>query len=205
MISPSEFSPTLEPFSGPDGQPGDYSSTLETLKSEDIPINDPLDIARRLEGKVDIPLTLPVDDLDRQVGEKESFWVSNTDTAENFQITTTLSAVTDHLYFWIEDGVDYSQVALDRLAKEFEEVIYPINQEFFGSEWFPGVDEDPHLYVIYARGLGMNWQAITPRSMNIILWSMNFQMLMRLLCLARIMPGFPRVIPMGFWPMNSST
>ena len=156
VISPSEFSPTLEPFSGPDGQPGDYSSTLETLKSEDIPINDPLDIARRLEGKVDIPLTLPVDDLDRQVGEKESFWVSNTDTAENFQITTTLSAVTDHLYFWIEDGVDYSQVALDRLAKEFEEVIYPINQEFFGSEWFPGVDEDPHLYVIYARGLGRN-------------------------------------------------
>jgi hypothetical protein len=90
------------------------------------------------------------------VGEKESFWVSNTDTADNFQIEATLAAVTDHLYFWVEDGVDYSQNALDKLAQEFEEVIYPTNREFFGSEWFPGVDEDPHLYVIYARGLGSN-------------------------------------------------
>jgi len=131
-------------------------STLETLKTEIIPGNDPIDIARRLEGKENIPLTLPVEDLDRQVGEKETFWVSNTDTAENFQIQATLAAVTDHLYFWIEEGVDYSQIALNRLAREFEDVIYPTNQEFFGSEWFPGVDEDPHLYVIYARGLGSN-------------------------------------------------
>ncbi len=133
-----------------------YSSTLETLNNVEIPVNDPLDIAQRLEGKENIPLTLPVENLNRQVGEKESFWVTNTDSAENFQVQTTLAAVTDHLYFWIEDGVDYSQNALDKLAREFEDVIYPINQEFFGSEWFPGVDEDPHLYVIYARGLGNN-------------------------------------------------
>jgi len=135
---------------------GQYSSTLETLLNSDIPINDPIDIAQRLEGKDNIPLTLPVENLDRQVGEKETFWVTDTDTAENFQVETSLAAVTDHLYFWIEDGVDYSQKALDKLAAEFEDVIYPTNQEFFGSEWAPGVDEDPHLYVIYARGLGLN-------------------------------------------------
>ncbi|MEJ2447968.1 MAG: immune inhibitor A, partial [Anaerolineales bacterium] len=90
----------------------------------------------------------------RQVGEKDDFWVTNTDTAENFKITATLSAVTDHLYFWIEDGVDYSQKALNSLADDFENNIYPTNQEFFGTEWFPGVDEDPHIYIIYAGGLG---------------------------------------------------
>ena len=135
---------------------GNQGSTLETLLNVEIPINDPIDIAQRLEGKEDIPLTLPVERLNRQVGEQESFWVTDTDTAENFQIEATLSAVTDHLYFWIENGVDYSQSALDKLAADFENNIYPINQEFFGSEWFPGVDEDPHLYVIYARGLGNN-------------------------------------------------
>jgi immune inhibitor A len=134
--------------------PSITNPTLVTLLSTHIPINEPIDLARRLEGKENLPLTLPVDNLNRQVGEQETFWVINTDTAENFQIETTLAAVTDHLYFWVENGVEYSRNALNKLAADFEENIYPTNQEFFGSEWFPGVDEDPHIYVIYAGGLG---------------------------------------------------
>ncbi len=132
----------------------ELSDTLRTLEEAVIPINDPVDLALRLEGKENIPRTLPVENLNRKVGEQESFWVSNTDTAENFLVDTTLAAVTDHVYFWIENGVDYSDRALDRLVTDFEENIYPTNREFFGSEWSPGVDEDPHLYVIYASGIG---------------------------------------------------
>lgn len=132
----------------------ELGDTLRTLKEAVIPINDPVDLALRLEGKENIPRTLPVENLNREVGEQESFWVSNTDTAENFFVDTTLAAVTDHVYFWIENGVDYSDRALDRLVTDFEENIYPTNREFFGSEWSPGVDEDPHLYVIYASGIG---------------------------------------------------
>jgi immune inhibitor A len=134
---------------------GDFL-TLDTLLNAGIPINDPVDIAQRLEGKENIPLTLPVSNLDLPIGTQRYFWVTDTDTAENFQIEATLAAATDHLYFWIENGVEYSQSDLDRLAADFEDNIYPTNREFFGSEWFPGVDEDPHLYVIYARGLGFN-------------------------------------------------
>ncbi len=146
----------VDPEPAAEAPPVQYSYTLETLLNVEVPINDPIDIAQRLEGKENIPLTLPVENLNRQVGEKETFWVTDTDTAVNFQVETTLAAVTDHLYFWIEDGVDYSEKALNKLAAEFENNIYPTNQEFFGSEWTPGVDEDPHLYVIYARGLGSN-------------------------------------------------
>ena len=151
--------PTSVPESAFDSS--DYTSsptnpTLLALLGEVIPINDPIDIAIRLEGKENLQLTLPVEDLNRQVGDRETFWVTNTDTAENFQIETTLAAVTDHLYFWIEDGVEYPQKALNTLAADFEDNIYPTNQEFFGTEWFPGVDEDPHVYVIYAGGLGNN-------------------------------------------------
>lgn len=39
------------------------SSTLETLLNADVPINNPVDIAQRLEGKENLPLTLPVDNL----------------------------------------------------------------------------------------------------------------------------------------------
>jgi len=151
--APGDLAPSDPVTDGPT-QTAPSLETLLTLTEEEIPINDPIDIAKRLDGLEDIPLTLPVENLNRQVGEKETFWVSDTDTADNFQIEATLAAVTDHLYFWIEDGVDYSKSELDRLAAEFEDNIYPTNREFFGTEWTPGVDEDPHLYVIYARGLG---------------------------------------------------
>jgi hypothetical protein len=58
------------------------------------------------------------------------------------------------VYFWVEDGVDYDQQALETLVDEFEQHTYPTDREFFGSEWTPGVDGDPHLYMLYARGLG---------------------------------------------------
>lgn len=152
VIVPTSLPSISSPSSG--YLPATTNPTLTTLLNTVIPIVDPLDVARRLEGKENIPLTLPVEDLNRQVGERETFWVINNDTAEHFQVETTLSAVTDHLYFWIENGVEYSQQALDALAADFEEIIYPTSQEFFGTEWFPGVDHDPHIYVIYAGGLG---------------------------------------------------
>lgn len=133
-----------------------FSPTLHTLENEIIPINDPIDLAERLAGKSDIPRTKPVENLNREVGEKETFWVTNVDTAKNFQVDVLLAAKTKHLYFWIEEGLDYSQKDLKRLVDEFENKIYPTNRDFFGSEWSPGVDNDPRLYVIYASGLGKN-------------------------------------------------
>jgi immune inhibitor A len=41
-----------------------------------------------------------------------------------------------------------------RLMDTFENEIYPTNREFFGEEFNPGIDDDPHIYVIYASGLG---------------------------------------------------
>ena len=38
----------------------------------------------------------------------------------------------------------------------FENKIYPTDREFFGSEANPGVDGDPHIYVIYASSIGHN-------------------------------------------------
>lgn len=132
------------------------SMTLSLLENEVVPINDPIELAIRL-GKVDsVPRKKPVDTINRSQGDKETFWVTNVDTSEHFQVETTLAAVTDHAYYWVEDGVDYSQKNLRELADTFEREIYPTNHAFFGTEWNPGVDEDPHLYIIYARGLGSN-------------------------------------------------
>jgi immune inhibitor A len=128
--------------------------SLETLLSEIVPVNDPIDLAARLQGKLNIPATLPDPNMPYEVGDKKTFWVSNTDTTDNFQVTAVLRYIGDHVYFWIEDGVQYKNSDLQDLAKTFDKEIYPINQEFFGQEWLPGVDNDPRLYILYCGGVG---------------------------------------------------
>jgi immune inhibitor A len=131
-----------------------YSSTLQVLENAIVPVNNLIDLSQRLQGKDGIPITLPAPSTPYEVGAQQSFWVSNVDTDENTQISATLRYVTPHVYFWIEDGVYYSSKDLKNLAETFENKIYPTDREFFGSEWTPGVDGDPHLYILYAKGLG---------------------------------------------------
>jgi immune inhibitor A len=82
--------------------------------------------------------------------------VTNVNTNENFQVEATLQYVTPHVYFWVQNGVNYDEDELQALADEFETKMYPTNREFFGSEWSPGIDGDEHIYILYARGLGMS-------------------------------------------------
>ena len=131
-----------------------YSGTLQTLENAIVPVNDLLDLSERLQGKDGIPSTLAAPSNPYTVGAQQSFWISNVDTDENTQISATLRYVTPHVYFWIEDGVYFNSKDLKNLADTFENKIYPTDREFFGSEWTPGVDGDPHLYILYAKGLG---------------------------------------------------
>ncbi len=130
------------------------NQSLETLLEEVVPINDSIDLAERLGGKTDIPDLFPDPNQPYQIGDSKTFWVSNTDTNESFQVTAVLRYLGDHLYFWIEDGIIYDTDDLNNLSETFDNEIYPTTREFFGSEWYPGVDQDPHIYVLYASGLG---------------------------------------------------
>ncbi len=130
------------------------TDTLTILRQTIVPENNLPDLACRLQGKCNIPLTVEAPPGPRQVGEEQDFWVTNVDTNENFQITATLRYTTDHVYFWVENGVSYREDELKALADTFENKIYPTNRAFFGSEWSPGVDGDPHIYILYASGLG---------------------------------------------------
>lgn len=135
--------------------PSDAAFDMLALLDETIvPENDPEELARRLKGIDSIPELIPARSY--ELGEAESFWVSNMDSDENFQVTATLEAITDHAYFWVEEGVEFEPDDLDALAATFEEQIYPVNREFFGSEWTPGIDGDEHIYLLYAGNLGAN-------------------------------------------------
>lgn len=130
------------------------SDTLDEIRKAVIPANDLREISARLHGITNIPLTVPVSGDTLRVGTREQFWVSNVDTNEYSQIDATLQSITEHMYLWIQDGVEFEPSDADLLAETFESQIYPHSREFFGSEWTPGVDGDPHIYVLFIGGLG---------------------------------------------------
>ncbi|HET9905406.1 MAG TPA: hypothetical protein VFQ23_02160 [Anaerolineales bacterium] len=135
--------PTADPIS---------SETLETLENTIVPDNDPYELACRLQNICNVATTVPSKQF--QIGDQQTFWVSNTDDNENFQVTATLRYITDHMYFWIENGVSYLDSDVKRLGDTFENEMYPTNREFFGSERSPGIDNDPRIYILYAGGTG---------------------------------------------------
>jgi hypothetical protein len=120
-----------------------------------VPERDPRRLAQQFKdpGQI-IPKVVNDAPPDYQLGDEEVFWVANLDRDENFQITAQLRYITPHLYVWVQEGYDVDQEDLERSADRFENQTYPINRRFFGSEWSPGVDNDPHLHILHAGGLG---------------------------------------------------
>lgn len=129
----------------------DANDTLELLANTEVPENDLVVLAERLMGQQDIPLVTNAPAPQYQVGDTETFWASEMDTNENFEVPAQLQYITPHAYFWVEESVDFDPDALARLAETFENAIYPQTRAVFGSEWSPGIDNDVHLYLLYAR------------------------------------------------------
>jgi immune inhibitor A len=156
FIPPTENTVAPEPTAQIERPPVDDISleTLETLNQTQVPENDPYGLACRLQAVCNVSETVQAKSY--QLGDTETFWISNSDTAEHSQIQATLRYITPHSYFWVEEGTPVDEGDMKRLMDTFEEKIYPTDREFFGSEANPGVDADPHIYVIYASSIGHN-------------------------------------------------
>jgi immune inhibitor A len=148
---------TPTPFDPPTVIPADQelsALTLSHLSQVVVPENDRIELAERLKGIPDIPRILAESAEPVPVGTVNTFWVGNVDTIEHSQVKARLVYSTDHVYFWIEEGIDYDLEDVKALVDDFEGRAYPVNRKFFGSEWSPGIDGDEHLYILYARDLG---------------------------------------------------
>jgi hypothetical protein len=135
----------------------DLGNETETLLEEAVvPVRDLHELAIRLRGlPSDTPRTVNQGGSpDYEVGTRRLFHASNVDTEEQFDLHATLRYKTDHVYMWVEEGVRVDQDALEAAADLFERESYSTNRAFFGSEWSPGVDNDPHLSILHATNLG---------------------------------------------------
>ena len=131
----------------------DLTQPTETelaLNQTIVPVRDLRTLASRLKyGGQSLPEVVNDTPPSYASGDKDSFWIldNSSDTPEQFQRTATLQYVTDHAYWWVEDGFSVDQDDLQRSADIFETQTYPTNRAFFGSEWSPGVDNDVRVSI----------------------------------------------------------
>ena len=134
--------------------PVEVFDTLETLRRMEVPLSDLRGLAERLKGIENIPLVVAVNAATLPLGAVKTFNASNVDTNEHYTVQAELVYLTDHVYFWVGQAAPYAENEVRLLVDRFETRSYPTDREFFGSEWTPGVDGDPHLHILLARGLG---------------------------------------------------
>ena len=151
--TPSISSPTELPPNPNQGNPKS-TETYQVLHDTVVPGWNTQDIAWRFKSIAHLSFPNNNPPPIYEIGDQKTFFASNDDNIENVRVTATLRYKTSHLYFWIENGIYYNSADLKALADEFENSIYPTTRKYFGSEWTPGVDNDVHLYVLYARNLG---------------------------------------------------
>ncbi len=129
--------------------------TLST--SADPPERDRIDLAQRYFGlPADAPRVARTEPFAYEVGDSETFSLLDLDSPSTYEVTATLRAITDHAYFFVQDGTSFSESVLQQIAADFEGEVWPKVTAAFGEPWTPGVDGDPRITVLHAdlRGAG---------------------------------------------------
>lgn len=127
--------------------------TIAALNAAVVPHRDQVDLARRLNGVTEIAPP-PINPEPLALGTVKTFWVDDTSDFGSFQVDAELRAVGEHIYIWVERGANLPQDGLDRLAEDFDTLVYDKVRELWGSEASPGVDGDPRVHGLFASNLG---------------------------------------------------
>ncbi len=70
------------------------------------------------------------------------------------RLNATLLLISEHAYWWFEEGTDIDQDKLEKAGEIFEKEIYPLNNSLFGDAWNPGIDGDPRIYILHQKQIG---------------------------------------------------
>lgn len=132
-----------------------HLSTVEQLRRVVAPQRDLRDLALRYMPELgDIPQVVNAHLPDYAVGDRLEFWVHEMGANRDFTITAELLHKTDVAYAWVEVDQPVDRARIAAAVDRFSRRSYPAVTAFFGSEWNPGVDNDPRLHILHATGIG---------------------------------------------------
>ena len=100
---------------------------------------------------MELPLTIPVnpEPVAYEAGRTDTFWVADLEDLSMYQVDADLLYVSDHAYWYFQDGYEPREQDLQAAARAFDESIYPTVTGAFGTEWLPGIDNDPRLTILH--------------------------------------------------------
>jgi len=145
--------------------------------AQDDTWRDPQSLARRLLGYTD-QIAIPEPSPAYRPGDTEQFWVTKAGEDTPTRITAHLAAATPTIYLWVEDGIASTTGQMQQVASQLEAILFTLRQrDIYGQPTaFPGlgqisgdptnllpmpdVDNDPHLYILYASNLRDNQPVI---------------------------------------------
>jgi hypothetical protein len=81
-------------------------------------------------------------------GDVHTFWMSDEEAQRYWQVDAELEIKTEHTYVYVSEGLSYDADKLRQAVDIFESQIYPTNHRYFGTEWTPGIDNDPHMTIL---------------------------------------------------------
>lgn len=130
-------------------------STEEQIHLVTMPTRDLRALSLRLRPNIDeIPLVVQEGGRAYEIGDRLDFWVHNSQSNSNSQITAELIYRTDVAYAWVEINQNYDLDKLSASIDRFSEIAYPAEKAFFGDEASPGIDNDTRLHILHSVGTG---------------------------------------------------
>ncbi len=114
---------------------------------------DLIDLAQRFEGTAGVPRT--VDLPQPAIGDLREFDVLVLSAAPEDEpgyrtLSASLRAVSEHAYFFFEDGFEPEPADLDAAVAAFEDRVWPVVTAAFGPPPTPGVDGDGRIVILHA-------------------------------------------------------
>ncbi|HZT95477.1 MAG TPA: hypothetical protein VFB34_01445 [Chloroflexota bacterium] len=148
-------SATKHPHAGAGRRPKSGES-LSDLLQRPVPVNNLWAETSQLKlGGRRVPRVVNARPPHYSPGHSDRFWVFDSADDTYHRYRATIICETPHLYLYIQDGLTYSRPKACRSAHRFETVIYPLDRRIFGTEWTPGIDDDPHISLYYGNLQGL--------------------------------------------------
>ena len=134
---------------------GDMPAPLPDVHTSFLtpPDRDLVELARSLRLKTATPIERivgpPVGEL--VPGRVDEFWLTSLEPVRVYLREFVLRLVSPNAYWYVQAGLDVPDEDVLRAAEAFESDVYPRTTDLWGTEWKPGVDEDPRLTILNGR------------------------------------------------------
>lgn len=133
---------------------GGGTRTLRILQDVDIPVRDAPALAERLGGLEGATTLAATPAPAYRVGDHKTFYVGHSDRDEIFEVDAELAAASPGVYLWVEAGFEYDALVLEQLAEFLDTRLFPAVRALYGHEASPGIDGDPHIYILNVTNIG---------------------------------------------------